>query len=250
MEGSSAVAQGLKPVSQSDEIMILASSSDWTAPNVIQTLVAIGSLGAALAAGWAVRASNRVATATEGQADLARQELKQGEQQLELSRTSLQAGYRPVIVGVPHGRELTATTGRIMQPTSDPGQIVFTHWQDSGQQGPQYEHVRISVPVRNVGSGLAFIEQVFFQVQGKEVPGESSDILIAASERLKLTLELSSTHALFAFYKTGKAPIQLRLIYSDLSRKQLWENRFMFEHEQDKGYSVKSLIIDELPPKP
>ena len=236
---------------------ILARTGDWTAPNVIQTLVAIGSLGAAFAAGWAVRASNRVAEATETQAvktaesvDLARLELRQGEQELELSRTSLQASYRPVIVSVPHSKELSpAGSGR----THDPGHISFTYWQDSNQQGPNYEHVHIGIPVRNVGSGLAFLEAAWFQVQGQEVLAKSADILIAANEGMRLSVELISTHAYFSLYHAGHAgmaSIQLRVIYSDLSRKQLWENRFMAEYQQDEGYSVTSLIIDELPPKP
>src|SRR6266496_3978966 len=145
-----------------------------TGHNLFQTvdgLVALGTL--LLAAGtltlaWTTRATARrtrdlaeqtrsLASSTEREVQAVVDQAEAARQEVEVSREALQATYRPRLVDVPSGSYVrqarTSLSG--MQTTFDDSHIVVS----SRDERVPSDRL-IIVPVRNVGTGLALIQEV------------------------------------------------------------------------------------------
>lgn len=224
---------------------MIVATGDWTAPNIIQTLVAVGSLAAAFAAISAVKASNRVAKATEQLAEktaetvaLANQELRQGERQLNLARMSLQASYRPLIIGVPipQGRSDNSFEGR----------IFFYH--DGKEEDEKGQYVAISVPVRNIGNGPAKIISAVFFAQDVEYAGDPSSLVMAVGDKGWIgteirRLEVGDTYLIYRTAVIGNHDFTLKLSYTDLSTGPTYTTFFTFGSDSG-GYLLTNLQVE------
>jgi hypothetical protein len=149
--------------------MLIAATGFWTTNHVLvitNVVLATATIITAVAAVRAIKASNRVAEATEADVRASLEQLKINEalvrvggEQAELTKAGLDASIRPLIVDVPYGA--LAEVNETIFP-GQPGQVVGRH--DAGtiffREHLDRSWIGVSLPVRNVGVGPAFIRSV------------------------------------------------------------------------------------------
>jgi hypothetical protein len=189
-KGCRALSSATNPPWLTSPVMLIATG-DLTAPNVIQSLVAVGTLLMAITTAWAVKASNkigneteRLATQTKRSVDLAEKELKLverqvalGTEQLDASRKALLRSSRPLIVNVPLDTFFT----REVPPRTDRGLIEIL-------MSP--EAFLVVVPIRNIGSGAAVIADALLETPSGKRRCNPSNLIVAQNELSVLTFDV------------------------------------------------------------
>lgn len=235
---------------------MLLATGDWTAPNLIQSVLALGTLVMAGAALLSVRASNQVAAdtgrlageteklaaATNRTVDLARDELNLVERQLEVSerqvttaRLSLQSAIRPLLVNIPPGR---VGPGIVRHANADAGAIVF--FQPGGPHEAALDP-RIVVPLRNIGPGPAFIQEALIEVPWTRRRSQPSGLVIAPGEPTTFTFQVTKGPE-----GVSSPWLRVEITYTDVAGEQTLRTTLYAEHDQ--RWAVRQLILSEQKP--
>lgn len=236
---------------------MLLASGDWTAPNVIQSLVAAGTLVMAIVTGAAVRAANRtakatvnlvnetkdLATATARSVDLAARELELveaqlqiGTKQVDLAQRTMQATYRPLLANVPLVQSLTDPS------REDRGAV--SHYRIEGQAV-----IRIVFPIRNIGVGAAIIKEALLEAGGSpQARCEQSGLVVAAGEQTAFSFvvpHLIAPEGTWAEQRFAGAELRLTIDYADAAGDQLLRTELHASHG-DWGYRVRRITLAEV----
>jgi hypothetical protein len=245
--------------------VLIAHAGDLTVPNVINSLVAIGALLTAIFALFAIRASNKtaqaavdqakssekVAAASEMQADatrdsvnaalkelaLVQDQVDVGKAQVEVSQAAVRATVRPIIVDIPPGQFLTT----VLKITVD--RAAVTADLADGV-------LLLDVPFRNIGPGPAFIETggVRFGIDALPLPGEPFRGAVASGEFGSLRLVLKTGETGFDTLVeqiTEHREFRAAVTYTDVG---ITEYETAFTLHWDTGlssYTVLSMVLND-----
>ena len=138
---------------------------------------------------------------------------------LSQEREALQASVRPVIVDVPMGVYMTGEKrmGKYRTASSDRGLIVFARVHD--------ESLFLSVPIRNIGAGPAFVDQAWLGMPKAGTVVNVDHQVIPANELAEVWIELPKSSHLHE--SLGKAHLSgeywVRVNYFDLSGRQRFQ---------------------------
>jgi hypothetical protein len=182
-----------------------------------------------------IRASNKVAVSAERQATASEKQsaatdktvsaavdqLDLGREQLEQERRALLASVRPLLVDVPLGAFLrgdrqTGTYGH------DQGSVTWI-------RDLRLQSYRLSVPIRNIGNGPAFIRQTLFATGPTQVFEGKVDRRVLAADELGNALlnvtQAEPNHSVMdAAFQQAVGHIAVGVKYSDLSGDQRWQS--------------------------
>jgi hypothetical protein len=168
------------------------------------------------------------------QAALTRRTLAVTQQSVDVANKGLAARLRPVLVDVPLG-----TPGRyeVGSAFDLPGLIAVS-------ADPQTRKQRISVPIRNVGPGLAVLatpHPTIFEREGVHYQGKASRTVIPPAETAHLSFELDGKRG--AFY--------VQVAYTDVAGEQMTRTQlFIRTHTQDEPTRVVGLALFVGPDSP
>lgn len=160
-----------------EQVLAAASAaSDATSDQVREWATAVGTVGAAIFAGWAALTSRgasmaaeksatsaeRAAAAAEQEAAAARDQIATAREQVGIARLSVQAQIQPVLIDEPLDLSIEQSFYFPEGPTTmHPGGIVVA---DVSQE----RRGRLSIPVRNKGRGPAEIKGVGVTFAGRD----------------------------------------------------------------------------------
>jgi hypothetical protein len=215
----------------------LEANGYWTSNHIlvlVNVVLAAAAVATAIVGVRTIKASNRVAKSAEDQAKATNTSVTAALQQVELGRMTLaqerealRTSVRPVVVDVPLGVFLTEppqVSGggsiRVLQQTRDDGTIW---WRRDSKDN---DTARITVPIRNVGPGSAFINSAYLSAGSEYVfaarvnhqvipPGEMSWIVA------EVTLTDSKNLVVRSKLYTSQLDVGLR--YSDVGGGQRTE---------------------------
>lgn len=188
---------------------------------------------AALVSVWAslkvARSAESQAKSTNDTVDTANEQLKLGRESLAQERAALQASVRPLLadvplgVYVPEGNEGFRPIGiRMLNP--DKGRILWTRMDDNT--------IEVRVPVRNIGSGPAFIHDAFFTSgPGVVVEATLDHQVIPVGELARVSVTILATEVLHgpvlsAFMQGLELAVGVR--YSDSGGSQRTQSVVVF----------------------
>jgi hypothetical protein len=200
-----------------------------------ETWVAAGTLLLALAT-----AALAVSTQREAQASL---------QEVEISRRALQAGARPLLVDAPRGVFYETHGIDIDERPRDLGSVAASAHVFSEQDG-SVGYSELTVPVQNVGSGVALIER--FTVRGFPIeatwrhvasqavvpPGQLITLRMSGEidpgDATVLDLELQSDHI----------EVELDVWYTDLAGEQQHHTRLLVEADRGRWRPTRIYLFE------
>lgn len=163
----------------------------------VEGLVALGTL--ALAAGTSflalstrstARSTERLANETRRLVGLTESEVEAVREDVSVSRATHEGNVRPVLVNVPFGRlrPLWGATARVpgtgeVVPAVDPAEVIVV--EVSGR-------LFVSVPLRNAGAGIAFLQNTQFDLNDPRVTwlGQVSTAALPPGEAMRISLSL------------------------------------------------------------
>jgi len=221
----------------------------WTATHVLIVLngvLAVAALGTMFVGVLAIRASNRLAASSEDavgvasdQLDLVTEQIRLGYGQLELERSSLEASIRPVVVDVPVGLYL-GEGGLIGQ---DRGEISCTFGTD--------QSIDLSVPVRNIGSGPAFVRRALLTTgPGNVLDAEANRRVIPTGELAKIFIKVRPDfigHGAVAAAVTSVGALAVALEYSDLGGEQRTQTLVhLYRFRSADGHSQGHFLVEQV----
>lgn len=126
------------------------------AANVILAAVALATI-------WS---SNQVAKVATHQATATEDLAKKAGDQLETSRQALAASVRPIVA---YMLQDAVTDGEAMQAATKQGKDFAFDGRDHVVVLDEQLHIRITVPIRNIGRGPAFLKDASFTVRADEI---------------------------------------------------------------------------------
>ena len=247
----------------------------WTSEHVlvlVNVILAAAAVGTAIVGVRTIKSSNKVAKSAEDQArstdasvKAALQQVELGQKTLEQERAALQASIRPLVVDVPSGmywRENDQEMWRFDGKRTDMGEITWIKTLEYP------EVVVLTVPVRNIGPGPAFIKGVQLMsgsedlstpdgtpifdrwMQGKEGRGIFSQPfidheVIPTGEMARITFSVGDPESTGVLTKDFAVVVK----YSDLSGAQRTQTVIRFstvEPHQPPGETMFRLVGDVL----
>lgn len=232
-----------------------------------EALVAIGTIALALATAILAFSTRATAARTQELAEETRSlgektgrevaaveaQAAEAQRQVEISRSSLEVGLRPVLVDVPLGvipEVRVAYVNGQVAVISDGGAVHVTG-------GPKHWHT--SVPLRNQGNGIAFVRDVRLGFDGGDYRyvGTSDALTLPAGEamRFKFTMPLLELQGDDGF--PWNPPIDVASImrlgvftvavtYSDIPGN-VWATRLQVKRDLlSQGWLVASVELESL----
>jgi hypothetical protein len=125
------------------------------------------------------------AAALDEEAKAMREQTEATKRQAELSAAALEGSARPILVGVPIG----------LEPEREPVFYSAEYQTAVGRSRVHYEetedHVYFSVPLRNVGAGVAFVQTVQLLTGGSDYFGRISKAVIPSRELARARFALA-----------------------------------------------------------
>jgi hypothetical protein len=215
--------------------------------NVILAAVALATI-------WS---SNKVTKVATSQATATEDLAKKAGDQLEQSRQALATSVRPIIAYV---LQDAVTDGEAMQEAANQGKKVTFDGRDHVIVLDEPRHIRITVPIRNIGPGPAFLKDASFNAGESEIPavlqadvlltGESTRFWIESAEGEPnfptLRETIPGTFIIKIRYADAfgqqHAQAQIRVLYSDLGQTDYFSPRQVWYRRLDENYQP----VDEL----
>lgn len=224
--------------------------------------VAIGTVMLAGATAWlawstrrSARDTRRLAGTTEeevkavrDQVELTREEVEAVKEQAEAAREqvavssrAVAAGVRPVLIAVPEFRDLQPGTGYLLEPLERVDYVDGTHADgiavSSVDVHESPEKLYVSVPLRNAGEGIAFVEASGFRwAEGGSFSGlaSSRDVPPGERTRLRFTQERSLEGVPDVAQLETYGTFSVEVSYADLAGGK-WTTRLDVHREERTG---------------
>lgn len=166
---------------------------------------------------FTIKASNKVAASAKDQAVATVESVALGQATLNQERAALEASIRPVIVEYPLGIDVHKSEPRDWRQLRgfvDEGRIWI-----AVRDSAEADTVRVSVPVRNVGNGAAFVNRALITAgPGNVEDAECDHQVVPAGESATITATIKdfSTTKLAFRYALFSKQMLVSLRYSDV----------------------------------
>jgi hypothetical protein len=239
------------------DLMLLAAHAQgfWTGTHtliLLNAILAAAALITALVGLLTIRASNRVAEATEKSAAsasestrvageqvvLGQKQIDLGQRQLDQDLRALAASVQPLVTDVPLDQYRQPEVRQLGH--HDLGAIVVNQINDS---------LEILVPIRNIGSGPAFIRVGSIGgAVGMDVPAIFDREVIAAGELAFAAANVSQEHISYANLQllTTEGTWRLIVQYGDLSGDRKFQSELKIRSQPEKPYYIRQVRIRSL----
>ena len=202
---------------------------DWTA----DTWVAIGTLALAAATVYLAMKTGSLSATSQQELDLLRQQAAAAQAQSATAEQALRASIRPVIIDVPKGtlREVRRhdwfwpmrRSGEPRPPETTKVDVSRVRISFGDPDEPQDRELKLDVPIRNVGAGLALIQRAVLHANVDCWTGRTSQQNLPVGEVAAAyfdTPEGSQEYEATVRVTNAKRPLTLEIVYTDLAGGQ------------------------------
>jgi hypothetical protein len=215
-----------------------------------ESWVAVGTLTLALATAWLAKSTRSLAGTTKQEVDafeeqlaLTREEVEAVKQQAKVARDqillssqALQASNRPLLVDVPIGIYLESITESsypdlVRHRVID--RVAVSLRVDKGD-------LKLNVPFRNSGTGLALIQRVALLVEGEETPATVAGTAVGPGE-------FTRVNASRAGLRANVSRLNIIVWYTDLGGAQSTRSQLEFAIDRSRDghqeWRVRALYL-------
>jgi hypothetical protein len=205
--------------------------------------VAIGTLLLAAGTFYMAAGTKRLARLTENEVRAVEDQARAAGAHLQIAQEALEASIRPTLVDVP-------PTG----PTS-PERIQYEGWGTDVDRAAAHieqtsDYLYCSVPLRNVGAGLALVEGVTLRWAANDVPwrGNSSLLAVPVGDQTRVLFSVPArrpefSRAVEAVQEAGSFTIEAS--YTDASGRPQPPVRLLFVRNEAGGWATNQVLFIE-----
>jgi hypothetical protein len=190
------------------------------AANLITTdhVLAVANVILAAVALATIWSSNKVTKVATTQATATEDLAKKAGDQLKQSRQAQAASVRPIISYV---LQDNVTDGEALEEAADQGKKVTFDGRDHVIVLDEPDHIRITVPIRNVGPGPAFLKDASFNAGESEIPALLQADVLLTGESTRFWIESAAAEPNFSTLReTIPGTFTIKITYADAFGQQ------------------------------
>lgn len=236
------------------------ASGDFTAPNVIQSLVAAGAFAAALVGAVALKTSNKIARvgireaeAAEALIRVSQEQVAAASRQAELAREALAATTEPLVIlpaeRLEASRYLDAGDGMTISNLLTSALPTFAH-----DPTNPHESIWVNVPVRNVGPGPAVLcplpsDAMLLMPTGERIFGRPQAKVLASGDVTDVTFCYPVNPDIRALLVdppvgTEQRTIEFNLLYTDIIGRRVKLLRVRLRRGDQRYLTVVNVDVE------
>lgn len=184
----------------------------------------------ALAGGtfWMARRTTQVARATEREVGAIAAQVEIARDQVEIEKNALEATFRPLLVSVPQGYGAKSTGGWIPASEFVATGAYFTI--DKLPDGPY----RVSIPVRNAGQGIAFVDHAAVEWRRRRYRGQARNAIVPQGDLTYLDVKLPAESGIDS---PGEREFPMTAVYTDLGGRT-WQTTIDVTWKEAGGWMI------------
>jgi hypothetical protein len=204
--------------------------------------VALGTLALAAATYYLARETRKLGQFTQREVAAAEEQARAAVQEVDIARRAFESSTQPVIVDMPADPSALVEDVVYTDATTSVGATAVDVLDSE-------DHLFVSVPLRNVGPGIAVVESARLRTEDNEWEGQPSVQFVAPWEHTRLRFSLRKQETGYAeFYDVivRSGSITIEATYSDLAGHVQPVTRVSYLRSDDGTWTRDQVIL--LPP--
>lgn len=202
--------------------------------------VAIGTLALAASTWRLARETRSLSKFTAREVAAAERQANAAYEQLQVARASLESSIRPVALDVPE--DGSSSNELVTYDAAFSASVNRTHVHVATDRG----YLHISVPFRNAGIGIAFVDRCSIRTADRFWEGTTTVQALPPGEVARMRFSVPNRVASYAAIHEGvveSGQLTVEIVYSDASARQQPITRLVYARRDDQGWGLDRVIV-------